>query len=559
MDERRTRIHRQSGLTFDPEATALDPWAYGGHRLAARPRDQLRCPDCCGQDLRGTRQDPARWNNRTDAQLEPDEDAERRRRRRVRMMMITERDLRRVVTQQGILEFTNKLSHSRTSSHPSKGPRAEATMDSGEERDGEGGGWSRRGGALFCGGCRRTYTDPDLSAPPQMEPRWGSAHHTSNDITTGRKGRSVRFKLEGSRSSLDPSGDEGTRGDEGGADRSGTVRPRPPKVRTNRNPLRKTKVHPKRKQEHGHSRGRSKRGGGTGKTGRAKESHREKRSGEEVNSAEDGEEEGGRQRRNPSTPGPEVHEGPPPSEGQTQPGPPNGDPVPSDPQHPPDARTQPPTPASAGSSLSPRGGGLLPSGWSPSLAGEVPGGAGPGTSKDPQPPWPAAGALPAHGLQLTSGCAPPLLAAQPTDLLSTLRSTAPQQSLPPAPGSSPSVEEMSAPPPGPGPQPGGGADQLPPRGLQNTGAVLEGGDGGGADQAGVLPPWGSGGSVQGGGGPVEGDSPHTHAVPAAHTHTPQQQEQLSGGGGSGPKRKLRLVLPEKTSRRPLTALERKIR
>ncbi|CAL9689178.1 unnamed protein product [Knipowitschia caucasica] len=38
-----------------------------------------------------------------------------------------------------------------------------------------------------------------------------------------------------------------------------------------------------------------------------------------------------------------------------------------------------------------------------------------------------------------------------------------------------------------------------------------------------------------------------------------QQEYMSEGGGSSPKRKLRLVIPEKATNRPLTALERKIR
>ncbi|KAJ0011931.1 hypothetical protein NQD34_012906 [Periophthalmus magnuspinnatus] len=38
-----------------------------------------------------------------------------------------------------------------------------------------------------------------------------------------------------------------------------------------------------------------------------------------------------------------------------------------------------------------------------------------------------------------------------------------------------------------------------------------------------------------------------------------QQEYLSEDGGTSPKRKLRLVIPEKTTNRPLTALERKIR
>ncbi|MEQ2175305.1 hypothetical protein GOODEAATRI_016724 [Goodea atripinnis] len=54
--------------------------------------------------------------------------------------------------------------------------------------------------------------------------------------------------------------------------------------------------------------------------------------------------------------------------------------------------------------------------------------------------------------------------------------------------------------------------------------------------------------------PIQGES-----SPAAGGTVLLQQEYLLEDGGSSPRRKLRLVLPEKTSNRPPTALERKIR
>ncbi|GLD61815.1 uncharacterized protein AKAME5_001359000 [Lates japonicus] len=69
------------------------------------------------------------------------------------------------------------------------------------------------------------------------------------------------------------------------------------------------------------------------------------------------------------------------------------------------------------------------------------------------------------------------------------------------------------------------------------------------------------GSVSGVSAPTaaqSGSSTDGAAVAAAGT-TLLQQEYVSEEGGSSPRRKLRLVLPEKTSSRPPTALERKIR
>ncbi|KAM8849335.1 uncharacterized protein lrrc53 [Spinachia spinachia] len=74
----------------------------------------------------------------------------------------------------------------------------------------------------------------------------------------------------------------------------------------------------------------------------------------------------------------------------------------------------------------------------------------------------------------------------------------------------------------------------------------------------------SGGSMQGAAVSVSdasAPSVSTHSVSSTGDAAAAvlQQEYLSEDGGSSPRRKLRLVLPEKTSSRPPTALERKIR
>lgn len=122
---------------------------------------------------------------------------------------------------------------------------------------------------------------------------------------------------------------------------------------------------------------------------------------------------------------------------------------------------------------------------------------------------PSAGVLPADLLQLPSGDTWPHPASQAEDgFMAAVNSAEFQPCLSPPPSFA-FVEEAAS---GPGP-----AEILPLRGL------------GGSTQTGSA---------------AEGL---------------QQQEYLSEEPGSEPKRKLRLVLPEKTSSRPLTALERKIR
>lgn len=208
---------------------------------------------------------------------------------------------------------------------------------------------------------------------------------------------------------------------------------------------------------------------------------------------------------------------------------------------------------------------------------------------------PSASNLPANPPQVTSAHASFVHTTLPAGLLNSTTNPAgnptPEQSLPLCPVSSPLTERLqSDQAKEPSPETGKGAHQLsleapqvtenstlpsqaPPsadsfggvtpsltttvESLLNSKSQKETGEGPGltegfAAQAAV-------GSVQTADLPVSGDSAAPQIVQSAgKTMELLHQECLSEEGGSSPKRKLRLVIPEKTSRPP-TALERKIR
>lgn len=660
LSERRNHIRTENGLIFDPEVMPLDPWTCDPvHQLSLRTDksdDQFWCSNCCAEDHRGIRRNLTKWNNRTKAQLETDEEIERRKVR----MMITEHDLRRFATQQGILEFSNKLSHGRTSSHPEKKAvvrRVEAMINNREEEYGhksQGGGCSRRNEALYCNSCHRSYRPPEPSMrkggvhtrikgygefpfqhrDTDRDLNVGNTSDTRKDIRIRRKSRNVTFNLESLRHSIQQnsqSGDERTARDEGRAGRHNSrVQLRRLKVKLNMNPRGKRKVHPQRRNEQSHSgRSRSKKNKGkrasgtdTGKARKTKEKHQNKKNSANVEGLdEDGEEHEeessrqiGQKSKETSSVGPDVPEstaadkcarGHPETE-QAVANTNTVDQSPSDSQHPQDGCIQrsnapPNLPASVDNSTFLRGGSLEHrttateagserAGWitnsvSPSTAistSRTPPNGAPGTFHGQEHLFPLANVLPANILQSPSVYASPLLATQSKDFLtSTVNSTVFQQSLSPPSGSSPFQEKLHSDPAlQPGPQPGN--KQLPSEVPQNRENMLlkqescsvpavrqtvgaENGDG--ADLAEIPPLRGVGDSMQTGEGPLLSDqSNSTSKQFAASADTDgkaanvlQQQEYLSEEGGSNPKRKLRLVLPEKTSNRPLTALERKIR
>ncbi|XP_059914753.1 collagen alpha-1(III) chain-like isoform X3 [Gadus macrocephalus] len=115
---------------------------------------------------------------------------------------------------------------------------------------------------------------------------------------------------------------------------------------------------------------------------------------------------------------------------------------------------------------------------------------------------------------------------------------------------------------------GGDGDPPGPHWLVAGGPVVASHSAGGARRGALTAAGGAEGSVTS--VPVEGAEEGVVSSPGGVVSSPRgvatagsqallQQEYLSEDGGSSPKRKLKLVLPEKSSSRPPTALERKIR
>lgn len=629
ISEWRNHTHMDNSLVFDQKVMTVDPRTYDPvYQLDSSDKNnQFWYPNCCSKDHRGIRQNLMRWDNRTITQLKTDEETQRRAR------MIKEHDLRMLATQQGVLEFTNKLSHGRTSSHPRKeavGRRIEVLVKSQEE-----GHCYKAEGRECSNGCHRLYrpSEPnlkkgrvhakiencglfsDFACQPRETDRdlnIGDKSDMSKDIHIRRKTRNVTFNLERLRNSSQQSEDERKSRDEEREGNNPKVQLRRLKGKVNLN--QKNKVHPKRKSEQGHlCRSRSKKSKGKRVTrkdrGKTKESHQKRKKSAKLKGlAEDGNEQNermGKKTEKTSMMGPGVPDSTATDQcaketAQSVDNTNSVDQLPSDYQHlqngciqnysaPPNLQT------SADNSLSLQRGSFLhntvTTGSSSLFAGSTntilpstainvssmtPIGA-PGTFNGQEHILPSTGFLPAKILQSSSLYTCPLLDTQEKDsLIPTVDSNAFQQSLPPPPTvSSPIVEKLQSDSTAvPGLQPGSGVGQLY---LQNTEHFLakwealcrapvirqsvESENGDRPDLTESLPLRGSGGIMQQGEGKSDSNnmSMHTDTDDKAPKVLQQQQECLSEKGSSTLKRKLRLVLPEKTSSRPLTALEKKIR
>lgn len=643
ISEWRNHTHMDNSLVFDQEVMTLDPRTYDPvyQPDSSDKNNQFWYSNCCSIDHRGIKQNLMRWDNRTITQLKTDEEIQRR--------AITEHDLRMLATQQGnsrILEFTNKLSHGRTSSHPRKeavGRRVEVVVSSQEEGHcykAEGRECSKINKALYSRSCHRLYrpSEPNLRkgrVHAKIENcglfsdfacqhreidrvlNIGDKSDMSKDIHIRRKARNVKFNLERLRNSSQQSGDERKCRDEEREGNNPKARLRRLKGKVNLN--KKSKVHPKRKSEQGHlCRSRSKKTKGKRVTqkdrGKTKESHQKRKKSAKLKGlAEDGNEQNermGEKTEKTSMMGPGVPDssasdqcakGTAQSVDNTN----SVEQLPSDNKHLQNGCIQnysapPNLPTSADNSLSLQRGSFshntVTTGSSSLFAGTTntilpstaidvssmtPIGAH-GTFNGQEHVLSSTGFLPANIPQSSSVYICPLLDTQEKDfLIPTVDSNAFQQSLPPPPaGSSPIVEKLQSDSTAvPGPQPGSGVDQLH---LQNTEHFLakrealgrapairqsvESENGDGADLTESLPLQGSGGIMQPGEGKSDSsNSMSMHTVLSEDTDDKaakvllQQQECLSEEGSSTLKRKLRLVLPEKTSSQPLTALEKKIR
>lgn len=727
VNEKRRDLFLQAHRSqpWDREAMMLDARTdrhEGQFRSVADENGLIRCPDCSAKGQKGMGPNPMRWNNRMNGGMATEEEREKR-----RMRMVTEDERRRFETQQGILSRDKLLSRGNTnsSSHPRKeifSQRPEnlgtykANREMGESYRTDMEGKSRGHEALHCESCHRTYR------PPEHNMRQGRTHTTMRDsapfdgfpsqyrhIDRGRnhnqfdmmkntesrrETRNVTFDVESPRTREQGGGQgEDKREEEARSSRDkerGRVRKHKAKVQSSRllkvklnlNPLRKSKVHPKRKAEHseksspkkskdkrqeGKDRGERE---GKGKSGKKTKSSSEKmkESSKTKGSTEDGgeenKEEEGQKNKTSSNQDENTHlENSQPGDttntvdqsaaapliGQGQNFQDGSIPYPGAGlglgsaqlplQH---ALSLSATernrttnlsllgPAGSqltGSSLSLQGGNLLfntmapgsnamfPSGSSIAISGPnmAPSGAPNSLSRHPGVGLtsPAtsllASTIPANPLLQASAIhTSPLHASQHAGLPSSVATNpavnpAHVQSLPqskPPPDSSTLVARLtSAPAKGPSLQTGEGVHQsltlptqAPPsadgssgltpqvpgpvttvENLSNnnsqreTGRVHGDSAEGGALTEGLAAGL-SGGSMQAADVSVSGvsaPSMSTQSVsstgdgPAAAALL--QQEYLSEEGGSSPRRKLRLVLPEKTSSRPPTALERKIR
>uniref|UniRef100_A0A3P8SQ81 LRRCT domain-containing protein n=1 Tax=Amphiprion percula TaxID=161767 RepID=A0A3P8SQ81_AMPPE len=295
----------------------------------------LRCPNC---STNGSRMNPMRRDNRMNGGMETEEDRERR---RVRMMM--EEDRRRTGFQQGILnrDTPNKFpprGNMNSSSNPQRETFSQRTENlppykTGRDVDNhrtDVEAKSRGFETLHCESCYRTYRPPDQNMrqgrvqpnprdsamfdgfPPQHRQNdrgRNVSHHLDmmKNAESRRGTRNVTFDLErtleqGSSRIEDKMEGKTSRDREKEKERRHKAQSsRLLKVKLNLNPLRKSKVHPKRKNEQRHSersspkKSKEKRRDGKEreeKEGRGKKAKSGSKSSKTEGSTEDGEEEG---------------------------------------------------------------------------------------------------------------------------------------------------------------------------------------------------------------------------------------------------------------------------
>lgn len=686
-----------SSQSWDREVTTLragtDTYGRQVRSRVDENSSDFCCLDCSTDSQRGMQPNLMRWNNRMNAGVEAEEELEKR---KVRM---TVDDGRTLGTRQGILvrDFpakllsrgnTNPSSHQWKETFSQRPATLAAYREMGDsyrtDMDGKG------NGHLHCKSCHRTYRSQGrihnaresalLNGFPPQHRQVGMAMYLNpsqfdvmKNTEMRRETRSVTFDLE------EGNGPGRERGRKQTHKSAKAQSSRLVKVKLNLNPVRRGKVHPKRRTEHGHSdksspkRSKDRRRDGKGRgerDGKAKSDNKTEGRHEKVRkskgSTEDVEEDeeepaskskgpptrkhggqesteddqGEHQRLENSESGETTNSADPSASapaaiGQGQTKDTHGQniqfqragSVPGSSQ----LSSQHPLPLSvtdrsgrgslsglpgaqlAGQRLSLQGanvllntmalgsGALFPSNLASSIAPNI---ATSGPTLAPNGALSFSGlaglsvvtpvsSVLANPLLASSSHASPLSPAQPAGLASSQPAN---PALNPVPGQSLSQSRLSSdsspltarlqsdPAPGPGSQASKGENQLPHQGPETKEGVTA------LPQAparvdvfSVASPQDQGsGTSQTGPGPAESTVHVTAGVVApsegltaggsasgvpASSMPPQgdaastllQQEYLSEEGGASTRRKLRLVLPEKTSGRPPTALEKKIR
>ncbi|XP_065810459.1 uncharacterized protein lrrc53 [Labrus bergylta] len=247
-----------------------------GYERQFRSREEedsghLICPDCTTVGQRGMGLNLNRWNDRINGGMEQDEEREKR-----RMKVMMEEEGRRFGSQPGVLnrDVPHKMisqNNTNSSSHPPKETFSQrpGTLWTGME------GKGRALESLHCESCHKTYKPPeqnmkqgrnhrDLPSQYRHIDRYNNMNksETMKHQDLRRETRNVTFDLERSRSREQRSSQDNQEEEEAFGDKErGRVKrhkakiqsSRMLKVKLNLNPLRKSKVHPKRKIEQGNT------------------------------------------------------------------------------------------------------------------------------------------------------------------------------------------------------------------------------------------------------------------------------------------------------------------
>ncbi|XP_056246947.1 uncharacterized protein LOC130178600 [Seriola aureovittata] len=268
---------------------------HGGQFWSRADEDagHFRCLDCSTKGQRGVGLNPVRWNNRINREMEAEEERDK-----TRIRVMTEEERRKPETQRGFLSRDRLLTpgNSNSSPHPWKEtfetPVTLSAYKTGRDMDSYRTGVEGKSSGhetFHCDSCHRTYRPSEQtmrsgkihtsmrdsvlfdSFPPQhrLIEKARNVNHNQFDLMKNpeirRESRNVKFDLEYLRT-LEQ---ENIHGEDKREEKARTSRDEKKgqkkrhnvkiqsngllKVKLNLSPLQKSRVHPKRKNEQGHS------------------------------------------------------------------------------------------------------------------------------------------------------------------------------------------------------------------------------------------------------------------------------------------------------------------
>lgn len=293
-------------------AVATDPgMEYGGQLFLSKGEETdgcFQCPKCSDGGQAGTRPNQMRWSNSGMVSLDSERDAEKK---RAKVLAELERNgLGRPHSGLNLAHSDKFLSHDAINSHLWQG--VGQTPESLKAHRGEAEVYTtvmenKRQKTLHCRSCNRTYRPPEGTyfdvRDPVLFSRFPSQYEGYDKLVNNksvnpnrsepmrnsefrREARNVTFDLKRSTLELkgDRDGDMNEEGEEEMRQGKSKVQPgRAVKVKLNLNPLKKSKVHPRRRSDQGHSeRGSPKKGRDQRKKGKDQIVEKKETSGKET-------------------------------------------------------------------------------------------------------------------------------------------------------------------------------------------------------------------------------------------------------------------------------------